>query len=546
MNISGLNALDPRVAATEKFISDKKIPPEQVTQFLLRMGADPKFVGLVAKYERLQTASAQGQPAQAPQTTVAQDIDARQQGIAGLPAPVIDRAKFASGGIVAFQEGGNEGLEGIDFTKMTSEQLQTLASGNDRNLARAAYKEYLRRSGYRTPGQIASDVGTGVSEFFANTRIAGGAPDYMRDEQGRIRTPANEAGAKSVTSSFTEGTTPFRPPAAAAPVAAPSAVASPTAAAMTPGQAGSAFDAAINNARLNVRQDQRPAAGTARPSGAGTRTDTGAGQINEGLKLLRDQVNALKNMKPEDREARYRAAGIEDITPKQLAKIEERISKLSGDKKRDAYMALAQAGFKMAAAASRPGASVLGAFGEGASEGAKMMADINKEYRNLQNDLEDKVMAIQRYQQDRREGKIDKDIEREDRLQTNLREAERNLATYSESIRQFGISSDLQRQQIAATAGQRSESSALAQKTFKLEGLRAQIDNAQKRLVQASKSLEPDAAAKVADIEREIASYNRQIAELGGATPYESTPPVQNTGEYSKLSNAEIRRMLGL
>jgi hypothetical protein len=395
-----------------------------------------------------------------------------------------------------------------------------LASGGDRNMAKAAYRERLRRSGYRTPGQIASDVGTGVSEFFANTRIAGGAPDYMRDEQGRIRTPASEAGAKAVTSSFTEGTIPFRPPAAAAPVAAPSAVASPTAAAMTPGQAGSAFDTAISRARQNVDQDKRPPASTTRPSGGVDTVFKGSQQINEGIKILRDQVAALKNMKPEDREARYRAAGIEDMTPKQLTKIEERISKLSGDKKRDAYMALAQAGFKMAAAASKPGASVLGAFGEGASEGAKMMADINKEYRNLQNDLEDKVMAIQRYQQDRREGKIDKDIEREDRLQTNLREAERNLATYSESIRQFGISSDLQRQQIAATAGQRSESNILAQKTFKLEGLRAQIDNAQKRLVQASKSLEPDAAAKVADIEREIASYNRQIAELGGLQTY--------------------------
>jgi len=491
MNISGLNALDPRVATTEKYvqklISEKKLTPDQVPQFLLSMGADPRLVGLVSKFQRLQTASAQGQPAQAPQTTVAQDVEAQQrgiaapmapvqgrdQGIAALPAPAMDRARFADGGIVAFQEGGNEGLEGIDFTKMTTEQLEMLASGGDRNMAKAAYRERLRRSGYRTPGQIASDVGTGVSEFFANTRIAGGAPDYMRDDQGRIRTPANEAGAKAVTASFTEGTIPFRPPAAAAPVAAPSAVASPTAAAMTPGQAGSAFDAAIGRARQDVRQDQRPSAGTTRVGGAGTRTDMGVGQINEGLKILRDQVDALKNMKPEDREARYRAAGIEDITPKQLAKIEERISKLSGDKKRDAYMALAQAGFKMAAAASRPGATVLGAFGEGASEGAKMMADINKEYRALQNDLEDKVLAIQRYQQERKEGKIDKDIEQEQKLASDLREAQKNLATYSENVRQFGIETGLKREQIAATS---LASQPKAEEQLKMAYIRAKTD----------------------------------------------------------------------
>ena len=49
MNISGLSALDPRVAATEKFISEKKIPTEQVPAFLLSMGADPRLAGLVLR-----------------------------------------------------------------------------------------------------------------------------------------------------------------------------------------------------------------------------------------------------------------------------------------------------------------------------------------------------------------------------------------------------------------------------------------------------------------------------------------------------------------
>jgi hypothetical protein len=486
MNISGLNALDPRVAATEKFISDKKIPPEQVPQFLMSMGADPRLAGLVMRFQRLKSASAQSGDGQKPQTTVAQDVEAQQrgiaapmapiqgrdQGIAALPAPAMDRAKFADGGIVAFQEGGNEGLDDIDFTKMTTEQLEMLASGGDRNMAKAAYRERLRRSGYRTPGQIASDVGTGVSEFFANTRIAGGAPDYMRDEQGRIRTPANEAGAKSLTSSFTQGTVPFKPPAAAAPVAAPSAVASPSAAAMTPGQAGSAFDAAIGRARQDVRQDQRPPARVTRPGGVDT-AFKGAQQINEGIQILRDQVKELKNLKPEDREARYRAAGIEDMTPKQLAKIEERISKLSGDKKRDAYMALAQAGFKMAAAASRPGATVLGAFGEGASEGAKMMADINKEYRGLQSDLEDKVMALQRYQQERKEGKIDRDIEYERDLAKEIRGTEAKIGELSEQARQFNIEVGLKREQIAATT---LASQPKAEERLKNDYIRAKTD----------------------------------------------------------------------
>lgn len=502
MNISGLNALDPRVAATEKFISDKKIPPEQVPAFLMQMGADPRLAGLVMRFQRLKSASAQGGgQAQKPQTTVAQDVEAQQQGIAApmapvqgrdqgiaaLPAPVMDRAKFADGGIVAFQEGGNEGLGDIDFTKMTNEQLDALAKGSDVNIARAAMKVRLQRSGYQTPGELGQKILSGaenVAERILSPatgrfpegfeiNMVGGAPAYMKDEQGRIRTPANQAGGRAVTSSLTEGAVPLRPAAAAAPVAAPSAVTSPTAAAMAPSQAGPSFDAAINRARQDVRQDQRPAAGTSRPGGAVDTVFKGSQQINEGIEILRNQVDALKNMKPEDREARYRAAGIEDMTPKQLEKIEQRIAKLSGDKKRDAYMALAQAGFKMAAAASKPGATLLGAFGEGASEGAKMMADVNKEYRTLQNDLEDKVLAIQRYQQERKEGKIDKDIEQEQKLASDLREAQKNLATYSENVRQFGIETGLKRDQIAATA---LASQPKAEEQLKMAYIRASTD----------------------------------------------------------------------
>jgi hypothetical protein len=153
-----------------------------------------------------------------------------------------------------------------------------------------------------------------------------------------------------------------------------------------------------------------------------------ASVASEGIKLLEDQIRELKDAKPEDREARYRAAGIEDMTPAQLKKIEDRISKLSGEKQRDAYLALAQAGFKMAAAASRPGATLMGSLGEGGMEGTRLMAGINKEYRELESALEDKVMSLQRYQQQRREGMIDRDIDFERDTKKDIRSLERNLA----------------------------------------------------------------------------------------------------------------------
>jgi hypothetical protein len=185
----------------------------------------------------------------------------------------------------------------------------------------------------------------------------------------------------------------------------------------------------------------------ARMPGAGMSLAT----ANEGIKLLEQQVKDLKNAKPEDREARYRAAGIEDMTPAQLKKMQERIGGLSGDKKRDAYLALAQAGFKMAAAASRPGATFLGALAEGAGEGGKMLGDINKEYRALQSDLEDKVMSLQRYQQQRREGQIDRDIDFERETAKEIRGLQKDIAGAKTEAERFGVTTQLQREQIAAS-----------------------------------------------------------------------------------------------
>ena len=425
MNISGLSTLDPRVAATEKFISDKKIPTEQVPAFLLSMGADPRLAGLVLRYQKLKSAGAQGAGAQPPQSTVAQDIEAQQRGIAapmapppnrdqgvgGLPAPVMDRAKFAGGGIVAFQEGGDP----IEVAKkQLTDMISEAESQGDFNKA-TILRGQLRRMLTADPQSMAPQEPRDIGALLRGN-VAASRPYLDKPAPAPDTVSVNPAAAAAATGRTRRdwANAPQqnrRTPAATAPV--PDV--------FTLGDIGGS------------------------PAGTSART----GGVNEGLKILRDQVKALKDVKPEDREARYRAAGIEDMTPKQLAKIEERISKLSGDKKRDAYMALAQAGFKMAAAASKPGASLLGAFGEGASEGAKMMSDVNKEYRALQSDLEDKVMTLQRYQQERKEGRIDRDIEFERELAKEIRGLELKGAELAEDARRFDVSTRLQERQLA-------------------------------------------------------------------------------------------------
>jgi len=124
----GVTALDPRVAATEKFIKEKQIPPDQVENFLLSMGADPKLASLVFKYRRVQEAAKQQQQGQPPTASVDQEVsnqyaqlkqqERMNQGVAGMPAPNLARApmqggitgqpmkQMAGGGIVAFNKGG--------------------------------------------------------------------------------------------------------------------------------------------------------------------------------------------------------------------------------------------------------------------------------------------------------------------------------------------------------------------------------------------------------------------------------------------------------
>jgi len=124
----GISALDPKVAATNKFIQDKQIPPDKVEDFLLSMGADPKLASLVFKYRRVQEAAKQQQN-QPPTASVDQEVSSQYaqlkqqermgQGVASMPAPNLARApmqggitgqpmpQMAGGGIVAFDNGGD-------------------------------------------------------------------------------------------------------------------------------------------------------------------------------------------------------------------------------------------------------------------------------------------------------------------------------------------------------------------------------------------------------------------------------------------------------
>lgn len=130
-SLQGISALDPRVAATDKFIQEKQIPPDQVEDFLLSMGADPRLASLVFKYRKVKEAAEKQQNANPSTSNVAEEVsnqyaqlkqqERMRQGVAGMPTPNLARApmrggitgqaapqaQMAGGGIVAFDDGGS-------------------------------------------------------------------------------------------------------------------------------------------------------------------------------------------------------------------------------------------------------------------------------------------------------------------------------------------------------------------------------------------------------------------------------------------------------
>jgi hypothetical protein len=136
----GISDLDPRVAATDKYIQDRNIPPDQAERFLLSMGADPRYVSLVFKYRKLKEAAENSKQAPPSTTSVAQDIsnqyqqlkqqERMQSGLAAMPAPALANASMqggitgeptanmAGGGIVAFAGRGPSLVRsGVDLLK---------------------------------------------------------------------------------------------------------------------------------------------------------------------------------------------------------------------------------------------------------------------------------------------------------------------------------------------------------------------------------------------------------------------------------------------
>jgi hypothetical protein len=315
----------------------KGMPVDQAVQYVKSMatqGVAPMadLYAMMNQFQRLKQ-----QPVQAPQTppTIRDQLNmaeqqqmAMQQGLGGLPAPSMEQAQFAGGGIVAFEKGGE--VNPISYMQKlvrealargdteTAEEIQ--ASLEDytslgRNLPRISLPERSNLVDLREAR--AREQYSGAAPAAAPTPSASAAPTGTRPRLGR------EATTSEVR--FPDNTAPPAPERRP-PVARRSAGI---------GAAAAPAEAAVAAKKMGFEDFLAP--------------------LREAGKPLREATDAYRQFLDKDE-----------------ASAKEQSS-------RDRMLALAQAGFGMAEAASKPGATFLGSAAAAGGGYAKNMMQLNRE-----------------------------------------------------------------------------------------------------------------------------------------------------------------------
>lgn len=347
----------------------KGMPPDQAIQYVKSMatqGVAPltDLYAMMNQFQRLKQ-----QPVQAPQTppTIrdqlnmaeqqqAQQQMAMQQGLGGLPAPAMEEAQFAGGGIVAFDEGGdvNSSIrdffikqKAIEFVKkgQAKEAVSLLRSeGIDPHEVLGDRINILAPAPARTP----VDERTRDFNLPANFGLEGASFDesVVKPEPFGITLPSSgNVAASAASPSASRTDTASRVPAA------PRVAAAPTAAA----------PAQLTREEMEDQEYERIQA---------FRKREGLGSASEKLQqFLTDEGSKLDKQFGEDR-----------------------------------MLAFAEAGFKMAAAASRPGATFLGAFSEGAISGTQALRGLQKEMNANRRSLKESMLKLEEAKELRKEG----------------------------------------------------------------------------------------------------------------------------------------------
>ena len=427
----------------------KGMPPDQAIQYVKSMatqGVAPlaDLYAMMNQFQRLKQ-----QKVTPPQTppTIKDQLDAldqqqqmpQQGGIAQLQAPPpagqpMDRGlgaidaglmqypKFANGGIVAFDEGGtaSSGLdvEGI-YSRGKPEGYDRFGDLEMGMFTRRAGVEDLARLFAMALSRNDFDTASRLEPYLLQKGVSQSELGEIRKQTARGVRGVKESATPdraALEAQFLTGQPPVSQaaPPAAPPVAAPPAAPVTTAPAVAKPVAGPPVTApAPAPAEKDITDEQYQ--------------KLQAFRKREGLGAAREEMRQY------------------------LTSEEKRLDKTYGEDKR---LAFAEAGFRMAAAASRPGATFLGALAEGAMSGTQALRGINKELAENKRLLKQSMIKLREADELEKEGdyKAAMGLNREARAEAlKLYELRENMKMDREKIKLQSKGLDIQSEQATAT-----------------------------------------------------------------------------------------------
>jgi hypothetical protein len=510
----------------------KGMPADQAVQYVKSMatqGVAPlaDLYAMMNQFQRLK--QPQAQPPQTPPTIRDQlnMIDQQQQmqgGIGGMQAPApqpspMDRGlgaidagrmeypQFAGGGVVALSGGG----VGDSSTDLESELNQL--------------EEALAADDY-----IKSGLGGSLGRAVQTSTMPLGYAQRQKME-ARLNQLRNAKSYEAKSGPSTRGR--YRPEGTSTtPAVTPSQ--SPVPPAVSPfANTPEGFGQMLAEAKKNVPQDMAPA-----PTAPAMAAPRGRGGQDRYAELLKG-VEGRKFEEIADK-----------FSPEEEKRISKALSGLGAEKQDAVRMALAQAGFRMAAAASRGGrerTSFLGAAAEGAMGGMQQYAAVQKELRQTERELGKEMADLRKYQDQVARGERTAKRDFEEKKQRDILD----LETKREQMRQFNAQLGQQLQIAGMQYGGEDSAGAARIKSLDVGILNAQLENAQDDLNNLRamppagiKVGTPEHAKLLQDAQNRVKNLNRQLSGLlssaggvpttGGAGPYSKMPKDQFEALFRK------------
>ena len=349
-----------------------------------------------------------------------------QSGLMGLPVHNFREENYAGGGIVAFNGEDNDQLvekESSPFGDLirgifNSPERQAAAMGNI-----AQYKENIRRNKLR-PGYFESMTPSErtrrQTEYDAIQAVS------PVGQYGRLEAPAGYAEAEGQRGIATlapgmESAAPTAAPAAT-PTGAPVRPVRPAGLAAAPGAAAAAAAPAV-------------------PSQGETLLKEAQAERNKRVEEARPKDRATYRSEIEEE---YKAAGIGGADKAEKERIAEQRARAKEQYGRNIDLAGFMAGMKMAAAASRRGATFLGSAAEGGSEFGARYGKAMEDMSAMQAKLDDKETNLARLEEARKMGIIDKTDARLKEARAEYKDAQNQALNLQEKSAELIYGRDVQ------------------------------------------------------------------------------------------------------